>query len=127
MNKKPQIFNPYKMFFSKPTNNSQENYFNTKIGFKSRRIDSIWSYRRYQTKNTKNFLRNNRNIWKKKINKLLKIAFMKKVIKKSSKDLESNYENLLYVFIILFLILKTFTLMDLKRTLQVLEHSGTKL
>ena len=52
---------------------------------------------------------------------------MKKVIKKSSKDLESNYENLLYVFIILFLILKTFTLMDLKRTLQVLEHSGTKL
>jgi len=72
-------------------------------------------------------LRNNRNIWKKKINKLLKIAFMKKVIKKSSKDLESNYENLLYVFIILFLILKTFTLMDLKRTLQVLEHSGTKL
>lgn len=72
-------------------------------------------------------MRNNRNIWKKKINKLLKIAFMKKVIKKSSKDLESNYENLLYVFIILFLILKTFTLMDLKRTLQVLEHSGTKL
>ena len=68
------------------------------IGFKSRRKESIWSYRKYQTKNTKNFLRNNRNIWKKKINKLLKIAFMKKVIKKSSKDLESNYENY-YMFL----------------------------